>query len=201
MSVIVGIAKDDEVYMGCDAQITNNGTKIITYQKENFKIWHPEENEALIVGTSGTVRESNIVRSLGNVIDEKDILNSKVNIESISTKTLRKIIKGLQDNDAIKDDKPITLNNQYLIAYKGSLYQMGTDGSVIRIDDFGVIGSGAYEATSILSNNKEMNPDKRIIEAIKASITNDIHCDYPIILTNTKATELKIIDREGVKYE
>lgn len=201
MSVIVGIAKDNEVYMGCDAQITNNGTRIITYQKENFKIWHPEENAALIVGTSGTVRESNIVRSLGNIIEEKDILNSKVNIESISTKTLKKIIKGLQDNDAIKDDKPFTMNNQYLIANKGSLYQMGTDGSVIRIDDFGVIGSGAYEATSILSNNKEMNPDKRIIEAIKASIKNDIHCDYPIILTNTMSTEIKIIDREGVKYE
>jgi len=201
MSVIVGIAKDNEVYMGCDAQITNNGTKIITYQKENFKIWHPEENATLIVGTSGIVRESNIVRSLGNIIDEKDIMNSKVTIESVSTKTLKKIFKGLQENDAIKDEKPFTLNNQYLIAHKGSLYQIGSDGSVISIDDYGVIGSGTYEATAILAKNQQIDPEKRIIEAIKASITNDIHCDYPIILTNTMSTELKIIDREGVKYE
>ena len=66
-------------------------------------------------------------------------------------------------------------------------------GSVIEVDDFCAIGSGAPEAMgSLFSTVNVDDPIKRIQDAIKSSATHDIYVDYPIVISSTENTEFKV---------
>jgi 20S proteasome alpha/beta subunit len=179
--------------MASDSQITYNGSKIINVEKENLKIWHPDEKENVVIGASGSVREINVIKSLGNILDEVDYLGDEINLSSLTNKTVKAMFKELKEHGVIKDENPVKMNNRYLIAYNSKLYLITTDGAVVRMSDYAVIGSGSYEAIGVLSNNRTNNPKEDLLQAIRVSIKNDIHCDFPIVLTNTKSKEIEIL--------
>ena len=86
------------------------------------------------------------------------------------------------------------MESKYLFAFKDKLFIIGFDGSVIEVDDYIAIGSGESESIgSLLTTNSDEDPETRIIKAIKASAAHDIYVDYPIVLSNTKDLEFKVI--------
>ena len=86
------------------------------------------------------------------------------------------------------------MSSRFLFAYKHLLYMIGAYASVIEIDDYIAIGYGESKAIGSLSTSQnEENQTSRTIKAIKASASNNIHVDYPIIISDTNSTEFKII--------
>lgn len=181
--------------MAADSQITYNGSKIVSTEKENMKVWHPDDEEKILIGSSGSVREINVIKSLGNILDEVDYLKGEINISSLTKNTVKEMFKELKEHKVINDDKLSKMNNQYLVAYKNQLYLIASDGAVVRMSEYAVIGSGSYEAIGVLINNTIDNPKNHLLNAIRASIKNDIHCDFPIVLTNTKTNKIEIVEK------
>ena len=68
-----------------------------------------------------------------------------------------------------------------------------TDKSVIEVDDYVSIGSGADQAIGSLLSTEGETPKERIVKAIKSSAASDIYVDYPIILTDTESCEFEIV--------
>lgn len=171
-----------------------NSSKIVSADKENYKVWHLDDKSEIIIGSVGSVREINLTKYQSDLFEELDLLKGNINANKIATKTVKKIFENLVEHGVIKDEKPYKMTNSYLIAYKDKLFLMGNDGSVIKINDCVAIGSGGYEAKGSLKES-DKDPERSLELAIRAAIENDIHCDFPIIITNTKSNEFKVINK------
>lgn len=197
MSVIVGIIDEGVVYLGSDSQITSSGTKKSYRHPNNHKIWHPDEREHLLVGSSGVIRGINIIKSINGLIDYQTLFERSLNYQYVITNVSRKIMDTMEEarlTDS-KEYKP-TMSNEFLFASNDELYLIGKDGSVIQVDDFAAIGSGSIEAIGSLLSTENEEPNKRIVKAIEAAIQNDIYVGYPIVIMNTKNQNIDIINEK-----
>ena len=195
MSVVVAIKKGDIIYMGADSQVTRGGTRSTLSNPNNYKIWAVEDAEHALMGGVGTVRSVNIIRVANGLIPEIVDMKQAVNFRFVVRQFVPSLFEELDGYDRLnksKDAAP-TMDSSFLFAYRDKLYQIGGDGSVIEVDDFCAIGSGAPEAMgSLFSTVDDQDPIKRIQDAIKSSATNDIYVDYPIVISNTQDTEFKV---------
>lgn len=201
MSVVVAIKKDGVVYMGADSQVTRGGTRISLSNPNNFKIWKVKNVPNCLMGHVGTIRDACVIRIINDMVDEIDIINDNINFEFVVTKIVPKIIKTLIYNGFLKEDKILeVMDSSFLFAYKDKLFLINSDYSVIEIDDCVAIGSGENEAIgSLITTSKDDDSVCRIVKSIKSSAVHDIYVDYPIVLGNTKETELRIIDEHNIE--
>lgn len=198
MSVIVGIIDDGVVYLGADSQITSSGTKKSYRHPNNHKIWHPDEREHLLVGSSGVVRGINIIKTIDGLIDYQTLYEGPLNYRYVIKHISKKIMDTMEEAKLTdsKEYKP-TMSNEFLFANNGELYLIGKDGSVLQVDDFAAIGSGSIEAIGSLLSTENEEPITRIIKAIEAAIQNDIYVGYPIVIMNTKNQNIDIINEKN----
>ena len=200
MSLVIGIVDKDKVIFASDSQITIGGVRKVSCVEENFKIWHPDDKTNIMMGTVGYVREMNITKSTDSLIDELEYLKEKVDLKYISIKLVKKILKNLKDNHVISEkDNIMTMNNEYLFAYKEKLYQIFSSGAVMEIDKYTAIGSGGNEALASLKNSEGMEAIKRIKLAMDAASNNDIYVDYPLIIGTTDKQDMIIIESSDHK--
>ena len=195
MSVVVAIKKDGVVYLGSDSQVTRGGTRTSLTNQNNFKIWKVKGVENCLMGHVGLLRDACVIRVMENLVREIDVIHDEVNFEYVVTRVVPKIIDVLKEFNYIETEgKFKNMESKYLFAFEDKLFVIGFDGSVIEVDDYIAIGSGECESIgSLLTTNNSDDPETRIIKAIKASAAHDIYVDYPIILSNTKDLEFKVI--------
>lgn len=195
MSVVVAIKKDGVVYLGSDSQVTRGGTRTSLTNPNNFKIWKVKGVDNCLMGHVGLLREACVIRVMENLVREIDVIHDEVNFEYVVTRVVPKIIDELKEFNYIETEgKFKNMESKYLFAFKDKLFVIGFDGSVIEVDDYIAIGSGESESIgSLLTTNNDEDPETRIIKAIKASAAHDIYVDYPIVLSNTKDLEFKVI--------
>lgn len=195
MSVVVAIKKDGVVYLGSDSQVTRGGTRTSLTNPNNFKIWKVKGVDNCLMGHVGLLREACVIRVMENLVREIDVIHDEVNFEYVVTRIVPKIIDELKEFNYIETEgKFKNMESKYLFAFKDKLFIIGYDASVIEIDDYVAMGSGESESIgSLLTTNSDEDPETRIIKAIKASAAHDIYVDYPIILSNTKDLEFKVI--------
>ena len=87
-----------------------------------------------------------------------------------------------------------------LFAYKDKLFVIGTDTSVIEVDDCVAIGSGESEAIGSLLTSQDTDDARlRVIKAIRSSAAHDIYVDYPIILSDTENTEFEVLKEDDLR--
>jgi ATP-dependent protease HslVU (ClpYQ) peptidase subunit len=203
MSVVVAIVRDGRVYLGCDSQVTRGTSRRSLSNPNNYKIWHIKGVNYCMLGAVGTVRESNIIKISSDLIDELAVIKEDINYDYVIKYMVPKLYDIVEKNKLLsKENDKYILNNSYLFAYRGRLFQIGTDGAVVEIDDFAAIGSGAPEALGSLTSTIKLNPELRIEYAIKASATNDIYVDYPIVIGNTTSKDFTVIfdeKKESIK--
>ena len=201
MSLVIGIVDEEKVIMASDSQVTvNGGVRKVSGIKENYKIWHPDDKQDLIMGSIGNVREMNSTKSIENLVEELDYLKGDIDMKTISKKVIKKILKELKDSNIIEfKDNVLRMNNDYLFAYKEKLYQIFSSGAVIRIDKYSAIGSGSNEALASLNNSEGKDPIERIKLAMAASSRNDIFVDYPLIIGTTESEEFTAIESSDHK--
>lgn len=195
MSVVVAIKKDGVVYLGSDSQVTRGGTRTSLTNPNNFKIWKVKGVDNCLMGHVGLLRDACVIRVMENLVREIDVIHDEVNFEYVVTRVVPKIIDELKEFNYIETEgKFKNMESKYLFAFKDKLFVIGFDGLVIEVDDYIAIGSGESESIgSLLTTNSDEDPETRIIKAIKASAAHDIYVDYPIILSNTKDLEFKVI--------
>lgn len=194
MSVIVGIIHDGVVYLGSDSQITSGGTKKNYHHPNNYKVWHPDGRNHLLMGSSGLFKGINIIKSINGLVDQKTLYDGTLNYQYVVKNVSRKIMDNMEEAKLIdsKDFKPVMVND-FLFANNDEMFMIGIDGSVLQIVDFAAIGSGSIEAVGSLSSTEKEEPKVRIIKAIEAAIQNDIYVGYPIIMMNTKNLDVEVI--------
>lgn len=195
MSVVVAIKKDGVIYMGSDSQVTKGGTRTTLSNPNNYKIWKVNGTDNCIMGGVGTLRDMNIIRTSYDLVSEMADIKRDVDFGYVVRCLVPDMMRELGKYEVlIKDSEGIKImDSEYLFAYHDKLFSIGTYGSVIEIDDFCAIGSGASEAIgSLLSTIDEKDPVKRIQDAIKSSAAHDIYVDYPIVITDTESTEFKV---------
>ena len=195
MSVVVAIKKDGIIYMGADSQVSRGGTRSTLSNPNNYKIWAMRDVEHCLMGSVGTLRANNIIKVANDLIPEIVDLKSNVNFNFVVKGLVPRMMDELEEYRILCKDKDGIphMDAEFLLAYHESLFYIDRYGSVIEIDDFCAIGSGASEALgSLLSSTDEKNPVERIKTAIKASAAHDIYVDYPIVISNTEDTEFKV---------
>lgn len=195
MSVVVAIKKDGVVYLGSDSQVTRGGTRTSLTNPNNFKIWKVKGVDNCLMGHVGLLREACVIRVMENLVREIDVIHDEVNFEYVVTRVVPKIIDELKEFNYVEiEGKFKNMESKYLFAFKDKLFIIGYDASVIEVDDYVAMGSGESESIgSLLTTNNDEDPETRIIKAIKASAAHDIYVDYPIVLSNTKDLEFKVI--------
>ena len=197
MSVIVGIIHEGVVYLGSDSQVTKGGTKKSYNHPNNRKIWHPDVRQNLLIGSSGSLKGINVVKSINGLIDQRTLSENKLDFNYVVKNVARKIMDIMEEVKLIdsKDFNPKMLN-EFLFGNYDELYMIGSDGSILQIDDFAAIGSGAIEAVGSLLSTEKEEPKTRIIKAIEAAIQNDIYVGYPIVIMSTKDQHIDIIQEK-----
>ena len=197
MSVIVGIIHEGVVYLGSDSQVTKGGTKKSYNHPNNRKIWHPDDRQNLLIGSSGSLKGINVVKSINGLIDQRTLSENRLDFNYVVKNVARKIMDNMEEVKLIdsKDFNPKMLN-EFLFGNNDELYMIGSDGSILQIDDFAAIGSGAIEAVGSLLSTEKEEPKTRIIKAIEAAIQNDIYVGYPIVIMSTKDQHIDIIQEK-----
>jgi ATP-dependent protease HslVU (ClpYQ) peptidase subunit len=198
MSVIVGVKEKDVIYIGADSQITKGGSKKSQISPNNRKVWHPDDIDSLLMGSVGLIRGINIIKTINGLIDQKTLSDHQIDYDYVINHVSSKLMEKMEEHKLIesKDFNP-KMQNEFLFAYKDSLYLIGSEASVIQIDDYIAIGSGSIEAMGNLSSTEKEDPITRITKAIQAAIENDIYVDYPIIIMNTKDKNVIIIQEKN----
>ena len=201
MSVVAAIKKDGVIYMGSDSQVTKGGTRTTLSNPNNYKIWKVSGTDNCVMGGVGTLRDMNIIRTAYGLVSEMADIKNSVDFSYVVRSLVPEMMKELgkyevlvKDSDGIKQ-----MDSEYLFAYHDKLFSIGNYGSVIEVDDFCAIGSGASEAIgSLLSTVDVKDPVKRILDAIKSSAAHDIYVDYPIVITDTESTDFKVFYENDV---
>lgn len=204
MSVVVAIKEGNNIYIGADSQVTKGGTRTTLKNPNNYKVWKVDGAEHTLMAHVGNLRDANVVRLMSGIIDDYDEYCKRIDYRFVVKYLVPEIIKNLRNANFLKgnqDDYLDFMESGFLFAYRDSLFSISTDASVIEVDDYIAIGSGANEAIGSLLSTEKEDPKTRIVKAIKASAANDIYVDYPIIITNTKDTKFEIVtEKEEWKY-
>ena len=204
MSVVVAIKEGNKIYIGADSQVTKGGTRTTLKNPNNYKIWKVDGADHTLMAHVGNVRDANVVRLMRGLIDDYDEYCKRVDYRFVVKYLVPEIIKNLREAKFLKgnqDEYVDFLDSSFLFAYHDYLYFINSDCSVIEIDDYVAIGSGANEAIGSLLSTEGQNPKTRIVKAIKASAASDIYVDYPIVITDTHNTKFEIVtEKDESKY-
>lgn len=192
MSVVIAIKENGVIYLGADSQSTKGGTRMTLSNPNNYKIWTVDECDNCLMGHVGSVREGQIVHVNGLPIDELDVLHKAIDWKFVVKYIVPCIFKEVKTCGCI-EEKDTMMDSSYLFAYQDNVYAINCDGTVLQVDDYFAIGSGANEAMSSLASTEGLDPETRITKAIIATSGIDNYVSLPIIQVNTKDMEYKVI--------
>lgn len=192
MSVVVAIKEGGKVFVGADSQVTRGGTRTTLSNPNNYKIWKVNGTDNCLMAHVGWVRDANVVRTL-YIVDDYDVYRDCIDFRYVVKRVVPQITEALTDAKFLKEGYIESTDSSYLFIYKDRLFCIGSDLSVVEVEDFVAIGSGANQAIGSLLSTEGESPEERIITAIKASAASDIYVDYPIIITDSESTEFKVI--------
>jgi len=199
MSVVVAIKDNDKIWVGCDSQVTRGYSIKSTLSSSQRKIWRASDEDELVMGLVGSLRDLNILSTAEEWIEELSKLKNEIDFKYIVRKVVPKIFKELNSFGRMKiKDNIWFIDSNVTFAYKDNAYRINGDGSVTEIDDILADGSG-YELClgtwNGLKDNKEMSIKDKLVQVIKSACESDLYVNYPIIIMNTKDKEVEIIEK------
>ena len=158
-SCVVGLKDGKNIWMGCEGRATDPGGVIICHDAK--KIF---QNGGYWFGFVGSVRTGQIFKP-AYFVPPKDIadLPDAMMEQCVAKRCL------LTDSENGGDS---VMGSNFLVAYKGRLYEVQIDFQIREIPDFSAIGSGSSSALGSLltSEGLEKDPRKRVFLALRAAI-------------------------------
>jgi len=162
MTCIVGLKTEKGIYIGGDSAIASDENLIQTMADP--KVWKKGQ---FIFGYAGTLRVGQVIKYNLKIPP----VNNREPTEYMVTAfvdAMRKILK--KAGAAREEHKEEEQSNQFLVGFRGHLFEIDSVYSVCEIaDEFVSIGSGTEYALGSLHTTKDLDPDYRIQKALEAS--------------------------------
>lgn len=198
MSVVVAIKDKDRVWMGCDSQVTYGGWTKHSMGNGQHKIWKPNDDNDILMGVVGSLRDINILATAKEWLEELPKLKNEINYEYIVRYLTPKIFKELEAFNRVESNNGIkSICSIVTFAYKNDVYSIQEDGAVIAIDDFWATGSGFMHCFGAWSSvkDKKNTVKEKLIECVKAGCEDSLYVNYPIVIMNTKDNKVELIEK------
>ena len=194
MSIVVGMKQKNKVWLACDKQITTGDTKAFLVSPHN-KIVSVPERPGILIGSVGYLRGINLLETNNSYIDELCYYKNQIDYNymvNIFPLLLNELYCAHRFTTQ-EENKPLNLENKFLLATPKSLFEVGNDGSVLEIDRT-AIGSGSDLVLGIINSYQKDNySDSEMIEilqkAIKAASYNT-GCSGGCVIMNTDDSKI-----------
>ena len=183
---VVAIKKGGTVYMGCGPLYTSGGTTISLWNLNDIPVWKVEGIDNCLMGCAGSLRESCLVRTMDDLASDFDVFNHQINFNMVVNKIVPMIVSRLEKARYIPSEGTFEgMNCEYIFAYRDNLFIINRDGSVLEVDDFAVVGDDNNKARESLISTRGQAAKTRIIQALKAIVSDDPSVDYSAMIANT----------------
>jgi len=161
MTCIVGIRSENGLYIGGDSAVSSDN---LVQTMADPKVWRKGQ---FIIGYAGGLRVGQIIKYKMKIPP----FNKREPTEYMVTGFVDAMRKCLKTAGAAREDKKEEeQENQFLIGFKGRLFEIDEAYGVCEVgDEFIAIGCGTEYALGSLHATKGKNPEKRIWAALEAS--------------------------------
>lgn len=161
MTCIVGIKSQNGLWIGGDSAVSSDN---LVQTIADPKVWKKGQ---FIIGFAGSLRVGQIIKYKMKIPPINDRKPTEYMVCSFID-AMRKCLKAA--GAAREDKKEEEQENQFLIGFRGRLFEIDEAYGVCEInDEFIAIGSGTEYALGSLYTTKGKQPEKRIWEALEAS--------------------------------
>ena len=148
MSVVVALKFRDGVIIGSDRRVT---TSYHTYQDDAATKMHMMQYSNHVIGTVGYLRILNVISTVDEFMEYKDILDGyKVDFKYLVKTIIPKIIKTLEENRVL-DELECTSNSNFIYATNEKIFSIGGDFAVIEHPYWATVGCGQDLVAGLLS--------------------------------------------------
>lgn len=161
MTCIVGIKAEDGLWIGGDSAVSSDN---LVQTIADPKVW---KRGQFIIGFAGSLRVGQIIKYKMKIPP----FNKRPPTEYMVTGFVDAMRKALKNSGAArKESQEEAQENQFLIGFKGRLFEIDEAYGVCEInDEYIAIGSGTEYALGSLYTTKSKNPEKRIKAALEAA--------------------------------
>jgi hypothetical protein len=148
-----------------------------------------------MMGAVGSLREINLIKVEDLLFDEIQLIKDTIDFRYMVKTVVPRMFALLKDHDLLGKDSDGTphMGSSYVVVFRDHVYEIGSYGSVVEIDDYTAIGSGADIAMGSLNTTSNMEAVDRIKKAIEASCKTNLYVNYPIIVTSIQQPDMTII--------
>ena len=142
MSIVVALKHDNHVYLASDSQITFGEHKKINRSFKSQKIWHPDQHPNIALGTTGFVRERNVIQASSDILNQQKYIEATpFDIHTIVNDIIPQMFELYEKHQILPESTGSQkFNNEYLLAVRDQLYEISKCGSVIEIENFTATG-------------------------------------------------------------
>lgn len=160
MTTIVGLVKDQAVYIGADSAGVSDIDCRVRYNRKVFR------KRDMIIGYTGTTQISQILQyhwSLDSISQNYEALET-ISLQMVHLRTV------LKAHGCVYTDPSEIFEGAFLVGYRSQLFAVYHDFSVSHLaDDFDAMGAGSQYALGALYGNEQLPPKERLIQALQAA--------------------------------
>ena len=192
MSILIAYKKGDTVYMGTDTRVIVNDHKKNELCECNYKI--QKLDNGMLVGITGERIERQTIFAYSDIftLDNKGALTKKHIIKEI----IPSLLSVLKQEDLIvaKEGELPYMKAVMLLAYKDTIYEICSSFSVIKYEDFQVLGQAAdYAQATMINTNESDDINERIVKALDIAAINSQCVGSPYLLIDTKELKNQLV--------
>lgn len=185
MTCIVAVVSNGIVHMGADSLGSDGWSGI---HVGNPKCFITGE---FLIGCTSTFRSIDLLRYMLEVPKVHPDTEEDAD-RYMRTVFINAVRKCFKDNGAIRKNNEIESGSNFLVGYRGLLYEVQNDFSVLNMPCYGSsVGSGADVARGSLFTTKDMDlpPLKRLYAALQAAVEVTVSVRAPFVFLDTAKEE------------
>ena len=186
MTCIAGLIGKDKIYIGGDSAVGNGNGQ---FKSRNPKVYKRGEFIFGLAGYVGVLHALTHVMNMPPCYEKQDPMEYMINVFIPSFRNAVRELGMLEIEDGIERSR-----SELLIGFRGHLFCVGTDFSIIEsVDNHMAIGTGSHYALGSLytSEGSESNPLHRVTMALESASE---YCDNVCGPFEIESIEIGFID-------
>ena len=185
MTCIVAVAKDEHVWMAGDLMGSNGFTKKVYSDTKVFV------NGDFIIGYCGSFRMGQILQYNWEQPPRIEGLTDRQYLQTDVIESMRNCLAQFGVGEFKEGEHQ---GGNFLIGYRGGIYEMQNNFSILKNDDFAAIGSGTYHAEAalkVLTESPDFDPAYVLQKSIEVAgeFTTSVSKECTIVSTDEEAID------------
>ena len=192
MSILIAYKNGDTIYMGTDTRIIVKDIKRNELSECNYKI--QKLDNGMLVGITGEKIERQTLFAYPELFTLDN--NGKLTRRHIVKEIIPNLLTVLKGEDLLveKDGELPYMKATILLAYKDTLYEIGSAFAVIKYEEHQVLGRASDYAQATMANTSESDDiNKRILKALQIAAKNSQYVGSPYLLIDTKELKFNLV--------